>query len=143
MVSLFLKHWFWNFISLVHLANEWFRELSWLFLGIITDQLMNWELELKIICENVCGFATFALALVNNRYVLTSFPRFEIDRFLTTGCCLVIQSDFSQLKLSSNSADWLVRQGASPQCTLLDFLDFGYRYPCKSITFQNLDVSVL
>lgn len=44
-----------------------------------------------IICENVCGFATFALALVNNRYVLTSFPRFEIDRFLTTGCCLVIQ----------------------------------------------------
>lgn len=45
----------------------------------------------KIICENVCGFATFALALVNNRYVLTSFPRFEIDRFLTTGCCLVIQ----------------------------------------------------
>ena len=30
-------------------------------------------------------------SLVNNRYVLTSFPRFEIDRFLTTGCCLVIQ----------------------------------------------------
>ena len=51
---------------------------------------MNWA-RAKIICENVCGFATFALALVNNRYVLTSFPRFEIDRFLTTGCCLVIQ----------------------------------------------------
>ena len=55
---------------------------------------MNWA-RAKIICENVCGFATFALALVNNRYVLTSFPRFEIDRFLTTGCCLVIQSELS------------------------------------------------
>ena len=31
--------------------------------------------------------------LVNNRYVLTSFPSFEIDRFLTTGCCLVIQEE--------------------------------------------------
>ena len=68
-------------------------------------------------------------SLVNNRYVLTSFPRFEIDRFLTTGCCLVIQSELSvqlsEVELPPCAATALLSPAERGRGQLIHFLDFA------------------